>query len=469
MPNNYFKRFFLSNRGSITPALLIITTASIIVIYGLLFVLTMQLEFSHRQTASEQSLHIAEAGINYYRWHLAHDPDNFTDDIGLHDYLDPQGAVIGQYNLEVTPPAGGSSIVTIRSTGSTIKYPSVQRTIRAQYGIPSMAEFSFLSNASAWYGEGSVVNGPIHSNNGIRMDGTNTSIVSSAQETYMCGTETGCHPPESKPGVWGSGGDQALWQFPVPSIDLDGVSFDFASMRQSAQDNGLYLDSSGAQGYHLVFSNSGTFAVYRVETTSYIEGYSIPGQGLGQQGIGGCRRQYQIIESETAIGTFSVASSPIIFLEDDIWVEGEIRGRTTVAAVEFPIASSNVNVWIPNNITYTAYNGSDSLGLIAQGDIYFVRDVPNYFQVDGVLMSQNGTVLRHGYFDWCGGTDGAVKQKLTINGSVITYFKSYWNFGTGPESGFIERELNFDTNTLYNPPPYFPTSGEYEIISWTEE
>jgi hypothetical protein len=87
-------------RGSITPALLIITGAFLVVIYGLLSVLALQFDFSNRQVGGEQSLHIAEAGVNYYRWHLAHDPDDYTDATGAsgpyeHEYLDPQGQAIG--------------------------------------------------------------------------------------------------------------------------------------------------------------------------------------------------------------------------------------------------------------------------------------------------------------------------------------------------------------------------------------
>ncbi|KKQ76436.1 MAG: hypothetical protein US97_C0008G0012 [Microgenomates group bacterium GW2011_GWF1_38_5] len=115
------------------------------------------------------------------------------------------------------------------------------------------------------------------------------------------------------------------------------------------------------------------------------------------------------------------------------------------------------------------YNGNDALGLVAQNNIYFARDVPDYFQVDAIMIAQKGGIIRHGYFDDCEGTYAAVKQKLTINGSLISYFKSYWNFGTGPESGFLEREINFDMDAYYNPPPYFPTYGQYEFISWTEE
>ena len=461
-------------KGSIIPSLLVICGAFIIVIYGLLFGITLQFSFAQRQIAFDNAMHIAEAGVDYYRWHLAHDPDDFQDGTGSsgpyeHEYFDPQGPSIGTFSLDIIPPSDGSSIVTIKSTGWSNEYPNIKRTISTQYGIPSLARYSFLSNSSNWYGTGSIVNGRVHSNNGIRMDGTNTSIVSSAQETYHCGTETGCQPSEWKPGVWGSGGDQGLWQFPVPSIDFDTISFDFANMKQDAQDNGLYLDESGVEGYHIIFLAGGTFNVYRITDTDRIRGYSVPGQGLGAEGIGGCRWLYQMIDDEVFIGSYNIDDIPILFAEDHLWVEGAVNGRITVAAARFPIVSSNVDVWIPNNIRYTVHDGSDILGLISQNNIFITKDIPNDFYIDGILAAQSGKIIRHGYFNWCGGSSGAVKDKFTFNGSIISYYKSYWNFGVGPESGFIERDLNFDSNALYNPPPYYPTSGEYEFISWTEE
>lgn len=447
------------------------------VIYGLLYLLSLQLNYSNRQVGSEIALNIAEAGVNYYRWHLAHDPDDFTDSTGIpgpyeHEYKDPQGKALGKYSLEIVPPTQGSSIVTISSTGWSYQYPSIRRKITVQYGIPSFARYSFLSNSSSWYGSGITVNGLIHSNNGIRMDGTNTSLVTSAQEEYMCGSETGCQPPARKPGVWGSGGDQGLWQFPVPPIDFDSVSIDLTRLRDSAISEGLRLGSSGSRGYHLTFLSNGTVQVRRVTGTSYLRGYSAPGEGLGAEGEGGCRRLYQIITNENLIGTYSLSDVPIIFVEDNLWVEGVIRGRTTVVAATFPLQSSNVDIWIRGNLNYSTYNGEDVLGLISQNNIFFVRDIPSDFRVDGVLMAQKGKIIRHGYYSSCtGSSTNSIRNSLTINGSLINYYKSYWNFYSDSTliSGFRERTINYDTHLLYAPPPYFPTSGEYEFISWREE
>ncbi|NMB57304.1 hypothetical protein GYA19_05225 [Candidatus Beckwithbacteria bacterium] len=124
---------------------------------------------------------------------------------------------------------------------------------------------------------------------------------------------------------------------------------------------------------------------------------------------------------------------------------------------------------INNNLVYLDKNGEHSLGLIAHNDIIMGREIPENFEIDGALMAQNGKVIRDGYLSNCGSSSHALKDKLTIYGSILSNQKSYWNFGDPPVSGFITREITYDPNLLYAPPPYFPTDGEYEFISWEEE
>jgi hypothetical protein len=190
---------------------------------------------------------------------------------------------------------------------------------------------------------------------------------------------------------------------------------------------------------------------------------------VGEEGQGGCRRLYQIITNETLLNTYNVSEKPIVFAEDYLWVEGTVKGRITVVSARFPIASNHMNIWISNNLNYTAYDSTNSLGLIAQNDIYFARDIPSDFKVDGALIAQQGKIIRHGYLPTCGPAGTAVRDKLTINGSLVSYQKSYWNFCTQPLSGFKVREINYDADLLYQPPPYFPTTGDWEFISWKEE
>lgn len=452
--------------GTVLISLLVTAAVFSIVIYSLLAVISAQFDFTFRQVSYDQALNVAEAGANYYRWHLLQAPEDFWDGTGsqpgpyLHDYRDPQGNIIGRYELEITPPEEGSTIVTIRSAGYTLDHPNIKRTVTVRLGQASYAQYAFLMNASSWFGSGITVYGKIHSNYGIRQDGVNISTVTSAQETYTCGSETGCSPPQTKPGVWGAGGDQGLWQFPVPAVDFDAISFDFAQMRTEAQTNGVYYGPSGSYGYNVEFQSDATVDIYRVTSTQRPYSYD---------SSDGCQRRREIIYSQTFLASYNISEAPIIFLEDITWVSGVVNGKTTLVAARFPIGSFATNIWIRGNLTYLAKDGNHNLGLIAQNDIYYVRDIPNDFEVDAAMLAQQGRVIRHGYLWFCGSHPNAVRNSLTLYGSLITNKKSYWNWGSLPYSGFRTRTTNFDTNLVYAPPPYYPSVGSYSLISWNED
>lgn len=453
-------------KGTITPALLVIASAFVIIIYGLLFILALQFDYSHRQIASDMALNIAEAGVNYYRWHLSADPNDFTDTPGgPHDYKDPQGEVFGKFSLEIDPPTESSPVVTITSTGWTNRFPKVKRVIVAQYGRIALTKYAFLHNSNMWFGNDITVTGPVFSNGGIRQDGTNTSTVESAKETYTCGLESGCSSPEKKPGIWGNGEINELWYFPVRPIDFESIKVDFNQMKTSAQSQGLYLTPSGAQGYRLLFTNDGNVSVYKVTGTSPIKGYSLEE---------GCETLYEKITNETVVGTYSLTSAPVIFVEDHVWVEGVVNGKTTVAAARFPLGTFNANIWIVENITLLEKDGNHKLGLVAEKDIVFGRDIPEYFEVHGALLAQNGRIIRHhyGYFGCKSTGTDKIKKEFKFYGSMISNLRSYWNFSSGPKSpasGFTKSILDYDTTNFSEPPPFFPSYGGYEFLSWKEE
>ena len=458
-------------KGTITPALLIITSAFIIVIYGLLFVLSLQFDFSHRQVASDKALHIAEAGINYYRWHLSVDPDEFTDGTGqpgpyVHDFRDPQGDIIGKYSLEIDPPTQAYPVVTITSTGWVNQFPRVKRTVQVQYGQVVLTRYAFLHNSNMWFGPELTVNGPVFSNGGIRQDGTNTSTVESAKETYICGVDTGCPTAQEKPGIWGSGGLQSLWSYPVNQIDFDSIKVSFNEMKSAAQSEGLYLGPSAAQGYHITFTEDGNVSIYRVTGVSNIRGHSIE---LG------CENLYQQIESEVAVGVYSVSATPIIFAEDHIWVDGVINGKATVVAARFPLGTFNSNIWLVNNMTYLERDGNHKLGLVAEKDLIIGLHTPETYELNAAVLAQNGRVIRHGYgVNSCNNALGRdkIKDHFKLYGSLISNQRSYWNYSAQPPgmsaSGFELSTLDYDPTNYGDPPPYFPAYGSYEFLSWKE-
>jgi hypothetical protein len=414
--------------------------------------------------AREQAFQIAEAGINYYQWHLAHFPNDYQDGTGgpgpyVHDYTDfDTEQQIGQFSLEVTPPTTGSTIVTIKSTGWTLDNPNLKRVITIKYGIPSLAQYAFLSNDVIWIGSNETVGGQLQSNNGIRFDGIGTAPIQSAKATYTCPSSQGYPCPAVKNGVWGSASQsvQNFWQFPVPAVDFSSVTSDLAEMKAGAEDSGIYLPPSNAQGYSMVFNSDGTVSVYKVT--------SLLSNPTGWDTSGNAHNEYIDYNNRTLQFTNPIPNNGIIYAEDKIWVEGTVKGRVTVVAAQLPYnASTAPTIYIPNNIIYSAKDGSDVLGLIAQKDIVVTYHAPNNIEIDAAIISQNGAAQFFYY-------SGNIKDSITIYGSIMTFAQWTWTWVDGSNnniSGYSNTYSTYDSNLLYGPPPEFPlsTSG-YQLLNW---
>jgi len=324
-------RFFNTlarEKGAIITLALVFGAIFIILFTSLTGFLSIQLNQSRQKVALYEALNIAEAGASYARWHLAHAPSNF-DFSGTDDYTDPEGTVVGRYTIEITPPSECSTIVQIKSTGWTLSFPNVKRTILIKFGRPSLAQYSFLTNSDVWFGEDEELQGPFHSNGGIRMDGQQNSISTSATSTYLCQPSHGCSPAQNKPGIWGTGNGNAegLWQFPVPAIDLNAITLDLAKLKTEALNSGYYFGPSGVFGYHVVFKNNSTFDLYKVT--------KLKSSVYGCNTDGVCSYEQNDIDKETLLQNYALTSGEcnarnLIFLEDaKVWVNGNTKEKAT--------------------------------------------------------------------------------------------------------------------------------------------
>ncbi|MBU0707380.1 hypothetical protein KKG41_03335 [Patescibacteria group bacterium] len=380
----------------------------------------------------------------------------------IHDYTDPYGDIIGQYSIEITPPVTGSTVVVLKSVGWTVTEPTVKRILLVRYGIPSLARYAYLTNNNIWFGETEEIRGEVHSNGGIRMDGTGNARMTSARETYICGPEHGCSN-EEKPGVWGTGEDPALWEYPVDSVDFDEITIDLSNIRDEAQAEGVYLGSSGSLGYHVTFLNDGTFDLYRVTGLwPSVWGHD------GNQWI----RESNSWRNHVFLDNYSIPENGLIFAEDDVWVDGEVNGRALLASARFPeVPATNTSIRIQNDITYyNNHNGTSALGLIAQKDILIPLRSEDELIIEAALLAQKGHVFRYYYPDWY--APWHLRDRIEVYGGVIT--NTIWTFswvscdGCPVISGYSNTQVSYDPFLLYAPPPSFPTSGEYSFISWEE-
>jgi hypothetical protein len=461
---NKFKNL---NQGSILIYTIVVIFIFSLVMLSLVQYSTTQIRLTRSTISREQALQIAEAGVNYYQWRLAHFPTDYWDGNAsttpgpyIHSYTDKDtNEVLGSYSLEITPPAVGSTVTTIKSTGRTLDNPTQSRIVTVRYGIPSLAQYAFLTNGDVWIGSDESVNGQFFANGGIRFDGTGNAPIISAKSTYTCQSWSGSPCPATKNGIWGSApaSTQSYWQFPQPNVDFASLTSDLATMKSNAQSSGIYVAPSSAQGYLLVFKVNGTMDLWRVNSLKS------PVNGMDVNGT--WRNTSLDYNNKTFINNRAIPANGIIFIEDNVWVEGTVKGRAMVAAAKLPYnAASAPSVIISNDIVYAAKDGTNSLGLIGQKDVLISYGSPNNLEINAALIAQNGSA-QHYYWP------GATKTLITIYGTVASFGTWTWSWVNGSGtcvSGYCNTDTVYDSNLLYSPPPSFPLSSSgYQQISWS--
>src|SRR3989338_6290393 len=238
-----YKNYLASKKesGQLTLAVLLFSFVAIIILSGLIIWVDVNLKSAYRSIHRDSAFRIAEAGIEYYRWHLAHAPLDFQDGTGQagpysHDFYDKSGNVIGQFKLEITSPPVGSTVVTIRSTGTVDGVSGLEKSIEIKMAKPSFAKYAAVLNDNVRFGPGTEVFGQIHSNGGIRFDGLAHNIVTSAMTSYNdpdhsgvneFGVHTNIAPTDPlPPSPMPSRQDifMAGRQVSVPAVDFTGIT-----------------------------------------------------------------------------------------------------------------------------------------------------------------------------------------------------------------------------------------------------
>ena len=428
----------------------------------------------------EIAFQAAEAGIDYYRWHLAHAPSDYKDGTSsagpyVHTLKDKNGNTIGQFSLTITPPAGGSTLVKIKSEGAAANDSTYLRKITSQVAKPSIAEHAIAGNNAMRFGTGTEVFGSIQVNGGIRFDGLAHNVVKSGVAKYTDTDSDACtgsnsygvhtcispkdpvspNPLPSRPDVFEAG--RLMSQ---PTIDFSGFTADIANLKTLAQTaDGFYRDASGTGfvGYHVVLKTDDSFDLYKINSWASLGNCSTTGSGSWSIG------------AQTLQGNYQFPINGVIFMQDNVVIDGQINGaRLTIAAALLPEPTDTAqfkNILINNDLSYTNYDGTDSVGLVGQGGVLVGMISDTNLKIDGALMAQHNNVGRPYFSGWsCTYKNRSV---ISLYGMIASYTRYGFAYTNG--TGYATRNINYDANLLYAPPPSFPlTSDQYQILSWQE-
>jgi Tfp pilus assembly protein PilX len=478
-------------RGVTTILVLIFLLIFVMLLAGLTGFALEESRYGRAIAAREEALHMADAGLEYYRWFLSHFPNDTTNGTGTegsftYPFIDPEtNLLVGTALITATSTkqCGVTQWIDITSVGKSTLDPTFSRALTARYMKPSAAKYSYMLNSNVWAGSSRNITGPYFSNGGIRMDGTNNSDVLSAQPSWACNGAFGCTPTTTQNGVFGAGTGSLLWNYPVATVDFNGITTNLNDLKGYAQSiSGRYfgplavgLGNANQRGYHLIFKSDGTFDLYRVNDTVLIRSGTddIYGGKVWQD-------EYSIISTttpETIIGTnYTIpASCSVIFLEDRAWIEGVVKGKVTVAAADFINLGHNPDVYIPNNITYVSATSS-GLTIIAEGNLLLPLNSPDTMEIHGIFAAQKGMYGRR-YYTSSGSpssnrvpsfwTSSVVRTQLTTGGSIVSNLRTGTQWGSS--SGYQTRIDAYDELQALAPPPFTPfASPQFQFISWQE-
>lgn len=454
----------------------------LVLVFGAIFFMIISSFLNHVITQSMLSearlekgraLSIAEAGLDYYKWYLAHFPNDTTYGTTtpapyVVPYQDPEAGLLGYFSLEIASSTACGEVyaIDITSTGYTAENPEITRTVYGRYARPTVSEFAYIINSSVWAGSDRVITGPYHSNGGIRMDGTNNSTVSSGQETWSCTSSYGCTPSQpTAPGVVGSGPNSDLWSYPSPPINFTSLLVDLNSMKTKAQTGGgIYIPSTSDYGYRVHFRPNGTIDVYEVDDTYNYWGYTT---------ADGWQTERHAIQDDDFYATYTIpAACPVIFVEDKVWIHGQVNGKVSIAAANPTSGLDNPSMIIHDDITYTS--ATSGLLAIAEQDMLVGIMTPDDLEINGIYMAQTGRFGRNHYdtaFLSSTLDPYVTRSTLRVNGTIASNGRegTKWTSGAVFTSGYNNRFNSYDRNLVASPPPLTPyVSDTYEFIEWRE-
>lgn len=518
----------LPEQGFALPTIISIMVALIIMLGAATELVVSNIGIVKNNTNSQQALNIAEAGINYYLWHLSHNQTDYKDGqstpttpdatLGygpyVHNYVDANSKTTGTYTLWINPTSANSTSVNVRSIGK-VNGSGVMRTVQAQIGAPSFASYALVGDVALWFGSNESAHGPIYSNVGIRMDGSSDSTVASSNASYVPPFSLG-GDGSSHPGVWCNTSvlspvncntrPKTDWVYPSPAIDFNQVTSSLCTLKKQAF-------SSNAATSALATQANACTQVPNTRTPAYLPQRSTTGSyniGRGyliQLNTNGTYDLYNV-NSETDTATpytsalslssvatgIAVPTNGVIFAEDNVWVRTNptFHGRVNIGAGRLAQASTNAEIVVADDVLYSTKDGSDAIGLIAENNITIAPYAPPSsgsfnFEIDAAMIAQSGSVIYPGTYrsntNRC--TRGWVNsnQTLSFYGSIATRQTWTWSWLNGGSScgdavkdpasnqyisGFLNNTTEYDYNLKYSPPPSYPVTSTYNILSWRE-
>lgn len=329
--------------------------------------------------------------------------------------------------------AGGTANVATESLSEgkvrmvvTSSYQGILDTVVILWGQSKFSKFAYYSaiEGAIYWITGDTVWGPFHTQQKLTVSGN--PVFYGKVSTKNGITKS---PSSSKPKFYG--GYQSPVNITLPA-DLD-------PLKIAAQTGGKYLNNTDVE---IEFLANGDLKV--------------------KEGSG----------PVTTVSLASYAPNGTIYVNNaNLRIKGTISGKVTVAAMGSSGAAKG-NVWIDDDVIYKddpkLGPSADILGICAQNDVIITDNAANNsnVRIDASIFSLSGGLTAQNY------NSRGVSGTLDLLGGIVQRQRGpVGTFSGSPpviNNGF-QKKYRYDSRLMVESPPFFPTTGSYEILSWYEK
>jgi len=326
----------------------------------------------------------------------------------------------GTFSVTVTPVSGTKNIQIV----STATLDGSTYSIKILLQPSSFAKFGFWGGsgaaAAAWE-TGDTVTGPMH------VEGTLKTFGEPVFQGKVT-TKTGLTKSGSPATPHFNGGYETGVSIPLPTATfptLDSIASN-GGYKQVGTDLYLTFLPNG----RLLWKTSPTGTVTEVELTAFAPN--------------------GIIEVDKA----------------NIYVQGTVKGKASIVANRSSGTTGGL-VFIENDLVYAADpridpSSTDMLGIISKGDIQIKDNGATSFNVMASMFSEGGGMSVQN------GTSRPAGTLTVVGGMIVKNLYGTSNGASGSARRGYNLSLQYDQRFLTDNPPQFPTTSNYEILSWLE-
>ncbi|MGV3720432.1 MAG: pilus assembly PilX family protein [Actinomycetota bacterium] len=486
-----------------TLMLLVLTVVGMTLAAGAL----QSLRISRIQQNTSIAFNVAESGAERGVFWLRQQPSPPAQTTAFDPFGGPIPLGSGTYQVTIDPddlnPTVQAKRYLIRSVGiSANRQETLELFIQlgnfGRYAYFTDYETSSVASGPIFFKAGDVIDGPAHSNNTSNSDfhvnwtGSSNAIFRDTVTSVAPAIDFDPRTPYNE-SEWERVFDSGSRGFrvgvnrvelpentDVQKVAAWGRSFGFPTS------NGVHIPAGGPD--HGIYIRGDSTMNFSVTSQGWQKIVIVQGYTTYTVTIKPSLNQHTIQVGSGAVTTYAGVTNGVIYSTGHITsLKGELAdsymsGNSLLQRNAFTIATDVINnksVTVTDNLTYDtdpsrsqAWDSptnlrSAAMGIVAR-NIIVGSSAPRNLSIDAVLLA-GGRTTSDGSFYVSNWNSKSPTGTLNLLGGVIQKKRGpvgTFNSSTGTTNTGYDKNYVYDQRMAVNPPPYFPTTGTYERLSF---